>query len=243
MMRLDLQRLGAVCAVLYAVLVVVTLGAFASTGVANADGGSEFLPLLDANRTLGAAISIMFVVMPLLLLVAGMGLFLLVSRGEPMAWLGAVGFVGGGLLIMYRGFVWLAMTLELAPAYVHADATEQASLAAVGDTLKAFSSGATLFGAVLIAGIGMLIYSVLMYRQGIGPRWLAWLGIFAALVGGWLTLLTKSSDVAAAISGIGNVAAFLWIGAVGLMAWRSPAPLAPASDRAQPRRDPQAAIG
>jgi hypothetical protein len=244
MMRLDLQRLGAVCAVLYAPLVVVSIAAIGGTGQLSANGAVEFLPILDANKSLAAAASILFIVMPLLLAVAGMALFLMLDRRESIAWLVVFGFVGGGLSILYRGFIWLAMTLELAPAYVHADASQQTSLAAVGNTLQVFSFGADMVGAVLVAGIGVLICSVLMLRQGIGPRWLGWLGIAAALVGGWLTLLTKNSEVAAAISGIGDLAWVLWIAAAGVIAWRTaPPPVAQAPDRAQPQHNPQAAIG
>lgn len=248
-MRPDVQRIGAACALAYAVLVWVTLGLYGSTGADKAHDAVDFLPLLDANRGAAVTSSILFAVMPVIIAVAGIGLFSLLRDGGPMAWLALFGFVGGGLSIVYRGFIWLAMTLELAPAYVGADASGKATLAAVGDTLAVFSAGATMVGAVLIAGIGVLASAILMRQLAIGPRWLVWLGVFGALVGGWLTLLTKVSDVAATISGIGNVAVFIWFAAAGIIAWRAPMPLAeasrpaPASARAQPSRDPEPAIG
>jgi hypothetical protein len=243
MMRLDVQRIGAACAIAYAVLIFATLALYTSSGVATANGAAEFLPLLDAKPTIAATVSILFIVMPLLIAVAGIGLFRMLQDGGPIAWLALFGFVGGGLSIIYRGFIWLAMTLELAPAYVHADAAGQAPLATVGDTLQVFSAGATMVGAVLVAGIGILASSVVMYRMRLGPRWLAWLGVFAAFIGGWLTLLTKVSDVAANVSGIGNLVAFLWFAAVGVIAWRRAVPAAQSVPRTTIGQHPEAVTG
>jgi hypothetical protein len=242
-MRPDVQRIGATCAIVYAVLLVVTLSLYASTGADKANRAVEFLPLLDANQGAAETVSILFAVMPVIIAVAGIGFFSLLRDGGPMAWLALFGFVGGGLSIVYRGFVWLAMTLELAPAYIHADAAGQATLAAVGDTLRVFSAGATMVGAVLIAGIGVLASAIVMRQMSIGPRWLVWLGVFGAFVGGWLTLLTKASDVAATVSGVGNVTVFVWFVAVGIIAWRTSASTTRAPARAALGQQHQAMPG
>ncbi len=223
-MRFDLQRLGGLCAILYAALVVVALGILSGTGFSNAKTADEFLPILAGNKGAAALASALFVIMPLLLAVAGMAFFRMVRGGDSMAWVALFGFVGGGLVIVYRGFTWMAMTLQLAPAYAHAAAAQKAALAAMADTLRVFSMGADMTGGVLIGGVGVLIYSVLMRRQGLGPRWLTWLGMFAAFVGGWLTLLTGVSPTAATVSSVGNLGFFVWVAAVGIIAWRTPPP-------------------
>lgn len=248
MIRLDLQRIGAACAIAYALLLVAALAGLTSIGFAAANGADEFLPVLAAHQTVAGAVSIMFIIMPLLEVAVGMGFFRMLYRGESIAWLVLFGFVGGGLSLVCRGFTWLAMTLQLAPAYVQADAAGKSSLAAVGDTLRAFAMSADMVGAVLVGGIGVLLVSVLMHRYGVGPRWLAWLGIFAALAGGWLELLTEVSDVAAAINAVGSLGYIVWMVIAGLVAWRTPASVAEKSDhgssqRRQPEPNLEAAVG
>lgn len=243
MIRLDVQRFGSACAIAYAVLVLIAAGIAVGSGVAGANGAAQFLPILDADRTVAVAASALFVILPLLVAIAGIGLYAMLNRGEAIAWLALFGFVGGGISILYRGFTWMAMTLQLAPAYVHADATGKSFLAAVGDTLQVFAMGADMVGGVLVGGIGVLIVSALMHRQGIGPRWLAWLGILAALVGGWLTLLTPLSPALASISAVGDLAVFVWFLGVGIVAWRRPAPRAEPSGARRPAPNLEAALG
>lgn len=217
----DLQRIAGACAVLYSLLVVLSVTLLLGSEFAKAHGAAQFLPALAREKQLAAGLSILFVIMPLLLAVAGMGLFQMLRHAGSITWLALFGFVGGGLAIVYRGFTYLAMTLELAPAYVSADAAEKSTLAAVGDTLQVFALGADMVGAVLIGGIGTLICALVMLQKRIGPRWLAWLGIAVAFVGGWLTLLTRTSETARHISFIGNVGFFFWMAGAGILTWRS----------------------
>lgn len=240
MNRFDPQKIGGACAIVYAALVTTSMVLLAHSGIDDAAGAANFLPLLAAHHDLAASLSILFVIMPLLLAVAGIGIFRMV-RGKPLAWLALFGFVAGGLSIVYRGFIWLAMTLELAPAYVRAGSTERITLGAVGDTLRVFSSGATMVGAGLVGGLGVLIFSLLIRQEKIGPRWLVWLGIFSSLIGGFLTLLTPMSHIVASISTIGDLGFFAWIAAVGAIAWRTPARVEPdAPILPPPSRSPQA---
>lgn len=243
MIRLDLQRVGAACAIAYTVLLIASIAGFGSLGLTTANGAAGYLPVLAAHPTLAGAVSIMFIIMPLLLVVTGMGFFRMIYRGESIAWLVLFGFAGG-LLDVYRGFTWLAMTSQLAPAYVQADVAGKGSLAAVGDTLQAFAVGADIVSAVLVGGIGGLLVALLMRRHGIGPRWLAWLGIFAALVGGWLKLAKEASDVAAAIANVGSLGYILWIVIAGVVAWRTSTPTTePPEVGPSERRQPQPNLG
>ncbi len=220
MTRLDLQRVAGACAVLYTVLIVVFSILFLGTEAADAEGAAEFLPVLEEDRELAAVTSGLLVVMPLLIAVAGIGFFHMLQDAGSLTWIALFGFVGGGLAILYRGFAWMAMTLELAPAYVAASAAEKASLAAVGDTLEVFALGADMVGAVLVGGIGVPIFAIAMLQKKIGPRWLAWVGIFSAVVGGWLTLLSRLSEAIEIVTFIGALGFFVWMAGVGIIAWR-----------------------
>lgn len=222
MRRIDLQSIGGACALVYSVLVIVSFVLVLGSGVPQAQGAAQFLPILAREKDVGVGVSTLFIIMPLLVAVAGLGFFQMLRRAGSITWLALFCFVGGGLAIIYRGFTWLAMTLELAPAYVKADAAGKETLAAVGNTLHVFALGADMVGAVLIGGLGALIFSIVMLRQGIGPRWLAWLGIAAAFVGGWLTLLNRVSVTAGQIGNIGDVGFFVWMAGVGILTWRRP---------------------
>ena len=231
MTRIELQKIAGACAILYTILIVAFSIIFLGTEVAEADRAAEFLPLLEEDRELGAIAAALLVIMPLLIAVAGIGFFQMLKHAGSLTWIALFGFVGGGLVIMYRGFTWMAMTLELAPAYVEASEVQKVPLAAIGDTLGVFALGADMVGAVLIGGIGVPIFAVAMLKKNIGPRWVAWLGIFGALVGGWLTLLTRMSEATEFISFIGAIAFFMWMVAAGAIAWRTPAP---ANSQTQP---------
>ena len=44
-------------------------------------------------------------------------------------------------------------------------------------------------GGVLVAGMGVLLFSLAILRTTVAPKWVAWLSFPVALLGGWFTLL------------------------------------------------------
>ena len=80
------------------------------------------------------------------------------------------GFVGGALLIVYRGAIWLAVASVLAPAYVDAAESTRMTLAIVGATLERFAFVADMVGGVLVAGIGVPLFSLAVLRTGLTPE-------------------------------------------------------------------------
>lgn len=134
-------------------------------------------------------------------------------------------FSGGGLLIVYRGSIFVAMVYKLAPAYVGASAGSQSSLAIVGDTPLMFDLVADFIGAALVAGIGLPILCIAILRTALAPRWVAWLGLFAAIAGGWITLLRPVSEVFEIIELVGGLSFFVWMVVMGVVLWRAPEPV------------------
>ena len=78
------------------------------------------------------------------------------------------------------GAVSLLSLLPLGRQFTGADATERASLAALGEVLLGVREAAAVAG-VLAFSVGALLYSWLLYRSNLIPRWLSGWGI-AALV-------------------------------------------------------------
>ena len=223
MTTLNVQRVGGAAAILYSPVVMVFFILFiAGTELLDAETASEFLPLLAEDKGVIVAGSVLLTVAPLLVAVAGMGIFHMLRGAGSLMWIALFGFVGGGLAILYRPFVWIAMALELAPAYVEADPEAKSTLAAVGDTFETFALGADMVGAVLVAGIGVLLFSIAILQTGVVARWVGWLGIVIAFFDGWLTLLIPVSEVFEVITFVLFPGFWIWMIAVGVTALRTP---------------------
>lgn len=223
MERFSIERVGGLCAILYAALIVVFLILIAgTTDLLDAEGAEEILPILDEDKGISLIAGILFVIMPLLLAVSGMAFFRILQEAGTVTWIALFGFVGGGLAILYRGFTWIAMTLELAPAYAEASGDEKTTYVVIGDTLEAFAAGADVAGGVLIGGVGLLIFSVAMLKTKIGAPWIAWVGIFASFFTGFLTLLSPVSEIIELITLVGFIGFIIWMVAFGIIAWRTP---------------------
>ena len=112
----------------------------------------------------------------------------------------------------------------MAPAYVAAPQGTKEALAAVGDTLEKFASMAGLVGGVLIGGVGVLLFSLAIPHTSFAPKWVAWLGVFVAVVGGWFTLLDPVLGVFGLISLLGVLAFWVWMLVMGVALWRASEP-------------------
>jgi len=219
-----LQKVGGACAVLYTVAVIAfSAMAIGGTDLLEAENAAGALPILDEDQGVVAVAAGPLIVAPMLIAVAGLALAYALRPTGSLTWIGGLAFVGGGFAILYRPFVWLALAYELAPAYVDAaDESTRETLATVGDTLDTFALGADMIGAVLIAGIGVPLFSLAILRTGFARRWVAWLGFPVAVIGGWLTLLVPLSEAIEAITFLGFVGFWVWMVAVGLALWRAP---------------------
>jgi len=186
-----------------------------------ADGARQFLPIMVEQHVLFVAISMLLIVMPLLLAVAGLGFFQMTRFAGTWTWIALFAFLGGASLIIYRGAIWLAVSTVLAPAYNAAADASQSNLAAVGDTLERFALVADMVGGVLVAGIGAPLFSVAAVRDALIQRWVGWLGLMVAVLGGWMTLLTPFSELAGLVSFVGFVGFWIWMAAMGAAVWKT----------------------
>ena len=224
MKRISLMRVGGVCAVGYAIGLAALIFLLMASGMAEVEGANQVLPALEEHPAIAATAGWLLVLLPLLLVVSGLSFFRALRQFGSLMWVAAAAFVGGAFLFIYRGFIWLAVTYELAPAYVAASGATRETLAAVSDTLERFAYMADLLGAVLVGGVGTLLFSFAILRSSFAPRWVAWVGVFAAVVGGWFSLLAPVAEVFELISFLGTVAFWVWMVAMGVALWRASEP-------------------
>jgi hypothetical protein len=77
-------------------------------------------------------------------------------------------------------------------------------------------------GGILIAGIGVPLFSAAILKTGRAPEWTAWLGFAIALTAGWFTLLIPVADVFGVVTLVGFVGFWIWIVRLGVVLWCSP---------------------
>jgi hypothetical protein len=66
------------------------------------------------------------------------------------------------------------------------------------------------------------MFSLALLRTGLAPRWVAWLGFFVAVVGGWMTVLSVVSDVFELIGSFGFIGLWVWMVAMAVAVLRAP---------------------
>ena len=224
MERIPLGRIGGACAVLYTILIMVFLVLLITTGLIDVEGADETLLAMDEHQAGAAITAMILVIAPILLAIAGLAFFHALRGAGSAMWVALVAFSGGGLLIVYRGLVYLAITYELAPAYANATGETKSTLAVVDDTLETFAAGADMIGAALIAGIGVALFSAAILRTKVAPAWVAWLGFAVAILDGWFTLLGPAAEIFEIITFIVFPGFWVWMVAMGVAVWRAPNP-------------------
>ena len=225
MERVSLVKVGGVCAIVTGIVSAVgVILIIAGTDLFDAEDTAEALPIFEEDQAIVAIALWLFVLGTVLLMAAGLGLFQALRQAGSLMWVALVAFVGGAFVTLFHHFTDLAVVYELAPAYVDATGDTKSTLAIVGDTLDSFAHIADAVGGVLILGIGVLLFSLAILRTAIAPKWIAWLGFLAALLGGWVTLLGPAAEVFEFISFIGFM---VWMIAIGVALWRAPEPASP----------------
>jgi hypothetical protein len=77
-------------------------------------------------------------------------------------------------------------------------------------------------GGILVAGIGVPLFSAAILRTKRAPGWTAWLGFAIALTAGWFTLLIPVAGVFGVVTLVGFVGFWIWMVRLGVVLWRSP---------------------
>ena len=202
---------GVVSAAAFIILIVVT-------DFVDADGVAQFLKAAyDGNRAVAGALWL-FVLGPLLAVMAVLGLYQAMRDQGGLVRVAAVFLLLAIPLNLSRVFLDLGVVYELAPAYVisAANSPASASILVVADTIRAIGILANLVGNVLFVGIGVLLFSVAIIRTSVVPKWIGWLGVLVALVGGWLPLLGPAFSVLEFIGLIGFFLSIAWMISIGV---------------------------
>jgi hypothetical protein len=72
------------------------------------------------------------------------------------------------------------------------------------------------FGDILAWAVATPLVAIAILRTRAAPRWIGWVGMVAAVFGGWLGLLSPVWSVAEGLSTIGFFAFFVFIASLGV---------------------------
>ena len=202
---------------------------FAATDIMDAEGAANILPAANDDKTAIAAALWLFILAPFLALMGILGLNQALRDQGNLVRVAALFFVLGLPLGLFRAFLDLGTVYELAPAYAAtaANSNTSASLIIVADTMDTIGVLADLVANVLILGIGILLFSVAIIRTSVIPKWIGWLGVPAAILGGWLSLLGPAFSVIEDIAFVGFLIFLVWIICVGVSLLRLDEPAVP----------------
>ena len=150
----------------------------------------------------------------LLVVPAALGLYWALRQAGSVTAIATVAVMAGALVGVGSALLNLSLWDRLAPAYAEADAATRLTLEVMYQTL--ISVGPSHVVAwLLLAGIGVGLFSVAILRTALLPKWIAWLGLFVALAA-WLHLLTAASDALWVLHEIKFDSFNLWTLAVGV---------------------------
>ncbi len=208
-----------VCAILTGIVAAAGfIIIIAATNVSEAEGAAEFLTAAHNNNRAVAGALWLFVLGPLLAVMAVLGFYQAMREEGSLIRVAAVFFLLGIPLGLSRVFLDLGVVYELAPRYVEtaANSATSATLVVVADTMDTIGILADLVANVLLLGIGVLLFSVAIIRTSVVPKWIGWLGVLIAIVGGWLPLLGPAFSVIEIIGLIGFFLFMAWMISMGV---------------------------
>jgi hypothetical protein len=228
-----LLRLGGLSAGLFVALIVAAIALAITTPQPPTSGGATTLEFIAAHRTLYIVHQQLWLVPGVFAVVTYLALYpVLRTLHQSFGVLGCA--VGGG--------AW-ALTLAIpttstgAPALVYlsdqyvaaTDPAQRAAFAAAAEGLIALNRTPTAAG--VLTTIGMLIVSLVMLR-GVFPRWLAYFGTVAGLVGIASEALRPLIEGGYAVYGL---MLLVWMSAVGWRLYRLAEDGSPAGVRSEDR--------
>lgn len=159
---------------------------------------------------------------PLLALPIGAGWYLLLRNQKPLAGLGVLLWYLGMIFVITQDAMQLALVTKLPSAYLAADASIKPALLVFGESL-AYIIDILVFAAVLHAA-GLFLVSMAMAREPRVPKWIAYLGMGASLIGVASTFGSALVPGVPALKAGGPLAIItivvVWIPAVGVVMWR-----------------------
>ena len=235
MSNISLVKVGGVSAILsaviFAVSIVVIVAATGGGGALYSGDMAQILLRLNANQTAYLVYNwLQIIPLPLGFFVV-LGLYKALRRWGDLLWIAVLASVFGGVFFTLNFIFEIVIAAELAPRYAEASESTRSALEVMASTFHQAGVIAHRIGHVLIWGIGVGLFALAILRTSVAPKWVGWLGLFAALVAGWFGLLEGVSSVFEAVTAIGAIAYIVWMVAMGvvLLPLRLREPVAPAT--------------
>jgi hypothetical protein len=221
MRGMRLSTVGAVCAIL-------TTASFVAGGVLLGSSGVQVLipPTgadgLDWIADVDGASNLLFIGAWLIVLTTLVGAVALVGFYDALEDAGPVTIIApivgviGLILVTISHLIPIALAYEFVPGYVAADDAGKASLEVTFDTFANLSLILNYTGNALGWGVAVPLYALAILKTRVVPRWIGWLGLFAAAVAGWLGLLSPASSAIEGITVLGFIAFFVFMLSMGI---------------------------
>ena len=184
---------------------------------------------MNQDRTAFLTFQWLFLLASVLLIPAALGFYRALYQAGTTLWIAVAALFTGALLLMAASMTLIGIAYELVPAYVAAGESTRSALAAMASTLAVTALVAIRTGYSLSLGIGVGLFAMASLRMSVLPRWIGWLGLAAALLGGLLRALAPVSEVFGNIGFLGFLAFLVWMVVMGvaLLRLREPATMNP----------------
>ena len=125
-------------------------------------------------------------------------------------------------LVNLSHLIPIAMGYRLVPGYVAGGPATRASLEVVLNTLASLGLVINFAGDFILWGVVVPLFAFASLKTALVPRWISYVGIAAAVLAGWLGVLSPASSVIEGLTFIGFVAFFVWTAAMGVALLRRP---------------------
>ena len=231
--KVSLVKVGGVCAILAVVTFIAAMVVQFVTGDIGpgdlARNPRQSLLDVDQDRTAFLTFQWLFLLASVLLIPAALGFYRALYQAGATLWIAVAAVFTGALLLTAASMTLIGIGYELVPAYVEASESTKPALAAMASTLAITALVAIRTGYLLSLGIGVGLFAIASLRMSVLPRWIGWLGLAAALLGGLLRALDPVSEVFGNIGFLGFLAFLVWMLVMGvaLLRLQEPATMTP----------------
>ncbi|MBI4299249.1 MAG: DUF4386 family protein [Chloroflexi bacterium] len=217
MKNLSFIQVTGMCAILAFAFFFVAIILFTVSGLEERGKSETGQALLNINKYRTTLLTVLWLSLAgkVLAFFVAIGLYQLLHKEGSLLWIAAALWVAGVLFNVISDIVSIGVAWELAPGYAKAAAADKPILEVVARTVFRVGDLATIVGNVLSWGIGLALFAVAILRTGVIPRWIGWLGVIPALIGGWLPLLEPLSDIIKSVGFFGFFIFLMWLIIIG----------------------------
>jgi hypothetical protein len=212
--ELRLSSVGAVCALIVVAGFVAGIALMATHGVqvlipeTGNDGAEWVADVQDAGKWFVAGAWIVGLA-GLVGIVALVGFYDVLKHAGPVMIIAPIAGAVGLTLVTASHVIPIAIAQELAPSYTPDNA-------AVFDTFASACLLLNYFGNVFNWAVATPLCALAILTTGALPRWVGYVGLIAAVFGGWLGLLEPLSGVIEELTTIGFLAFFVFLISMGI---------------------------